>query len=83
VEIKREEDMCDYVYQCYKCFWDKLKSQPEPESFRLSFYDVLGFNEAFDGGEIIEEEVYKVVDQQEVKPESADETQEVTLKNAE
>lgn len=81
---KREENMCDYVYQCYKCFWEKIKSQPEPENIRLSFYDVLGFNEAFDGGEIIDEEVYKAVDeQQEVELKSADVTQDGTIKSAE
>lgn len=75
--------MCDYVYRCYKCFWDKIKSQPEPESVRLSFYDVLGFNTAFDEGEIIQEEVYKVVDEEDkTKSESADATHEVTLKSA-
>lgn len=76
-ENKPDGDMCDYVYRCYKCFWEKLKSQPEPESVRLSFYDVLGFNEAFDEGEIIDEEVSKAVDEA-AELKSADETQDET-----
>lgn len=78
-ENKPEGDMCDYVYRCYKCFWDQLKSQPEPDSVRLSFYDVLGFNEAFDEGEIIDEEVSKVVDEAEMELKSADETRDSTI----
>ncbi|KAG5682555.1 hypothetical protein PVAND_011900 [Polypedilum vanderplanki] len=45
---ERSEDQCDYVYRAYKCFWDEIKNQPEPESIRFSFYDVLGFNEIYD-----------------------------------
>ena len=76
-ETKYDDNLCDYVFRCYKCFWDKLKAQPEPESFRLSFYDVLGFNEFFDEGEIIDEEVNKAVATPEVKLKNAD-----TLKDA-
>jgi hypothetical protein len=67
-ETERSEDQCDYVYRAYKCFWDEIKAQPEPESFRFSFYDVLGFNEIYD-----KEEFKNYDDNEEVEEEAVSE----------
>lgn len=38
------DDLCDYVYQAYKCFWDYVKTHnEESKSIPFSLYNKLGF----------------------------------------
>lgn len=46
--LKPEEDLCDYVYEAYKCFWTQKSQQIERAAVENSIYHLFGFDRLSD-----------------------------------